>query len=63
MKREVKIIGLSYSQSQPNAYVVVLSEVNGHRKLPIVIKSQDAQTQQIIDFLGGPLGGQILGNI
>lgn len=44
MKREVKIIGLSYSQSQPNAYVVVLSEVNGHRKLPIVIKAQDAQT-------------------
>lgn len=44
MKREVQIIGLSYSQSQPNAYVVVLSEVNGHRKLPIVIKSQDAQT-------------------
>ena len=44
MKREVKIIGLSYSQSQPNAYVVVLSESNGHRKLPIVIKAQDAQT-------------------
>ncbi len=44
MKREVQIIGLSYSQSQPNAYVVVLSEVNGHRKLPIVIKAQDAQT-------------------
>lgn len=44
MKREVKIIGLSYSQSQPNAYVVVLTETNGHRKLPIVIKSQDAQT-------------------
>jgi bifunctional DNase/RNase len=44
MKREVKIIGLSYSQSQPNAYVVVLSEVNGNRKLPIVIKAQDAQT-------------------
>ena len=47
MKREVKIIGLSYSQSQPNAYVVVLSEVNGHRKLPIVIKSQDAQTSAL----------------
>jgi hypothetical protein len=44
MKREVKIVGLSYSQSQQNAYVVVLSEVNGHRKLPIVIKPQDAQT-------------------
>ena len=44
MKREVKIIGLSYSQSQPNSYVVVLSETNGHRKLPIIIKAQDAQT-------------------
>lgn len=44
MKREVQIIGVSYSQSQPNAYVVVLSETNGHRKLPIIIKSQDAQT-------------------
>jgi bifunctional DNase/RNase len=44
MKREVKIVGLSYSQSQPNSYVVVLSETNGHRKLPIVIKAQDAQT-------------------
>lgn len=44
MKKEVQIIGLSYSQSQPNAYVVVLSEVGGNRKLPIVIKAQDAQT-------------------
>jgi len=44
MKREVKIIGVSYSQSQPNAYVVVLSETNGHRKLPIIVKAQDAQT-------------------
>lgn len=44
MKREVKIIGLSYAQSQSNGYVVVLSEVNGHRKVPIIIKPQDAQT-------------------
>jgi bifunctional DNase/RNase len=44
MKREVKIIALSYSQSQSHAYVAVLSEVNGHRKLPIIIKTQDAQT-------------------
>lgn len=44
MKREVKILGLSYSQSQVGSYVCVLSEVNGHRKLPIIIKPQDAQT-------------------
>ena len=43
MKREVKILGLSYSQTQVGSYVVVLSERNGHRKLPIIIKSQDAQ--------------------
>jgi len=50
MKREVQIIGLSYSQSQPNAYVVVLSEVNGHRKLPIVIKAQDAHGVDDLDI-------------
>lgn len=44
MKREVKILGLSYSQSQIGSYVCVLSEVNGHRKLPVIIKVQDAQT-------------------
>ena len=44
MKREVKILGLSYSQSQVGSYVCVLSETNGHRKLPIIIKTQDAQT-------------------
>src|ERR1035437_1530774 len=43
MKREVKILGLSYSQSQVNSYIVVLAEVNGHRKLPIIVKTQDAQ--------------------
>jgi len=44
MKREVKILGLSYSQSQVGSYVCVLAETNGHRKLPIIIKPQDAQT-------------------
>jgi len=44
MKREVKIIALSYSQTQAQSYIAVLSEVNGHRKLPIVVKTQDAQT-------------------
>lgn len=44
MKREVKVLGLSYSQSQIGSYVCVLTEINGHRKLPIIIKAQDAQT-------------------
>ncbi len=43
MKREVNILGLSYSPSQVGSYVCVLAETNGHRKLPIVIKMQDAQ--------------------
>jgi bifunctional DNase/RNase len=43
MKKEVKVLGLSYSQSQSGSYVVVLSENKGKRKLPIVIKPSDAQ--------------------
>jgi uncharacterized protein len=43
MRKEVKILGLSYSQSQLGSYIVVLSESKGKRKLPIVIKSSDAQ--------------------
>lgn len=42
-KKEVKILGLSYSQSQVGSYIVVLSEVKGKRKLPIIIKPSDAQ--------------------
>lgn len=43
MKKEVTILGLSYSQSQSGSYVVVLSEKKGKRKLPIIIKPNDAQ--------------------
>lgn len=43
MKKEVKVLGLSYSQSSLGSYVVVLSEKKGKRKLPIVIKPSDAQ--------------------
>lgn len=43
MKKQVKILGLSYSQSSAGSYVVVLSEKKGKRKLPIVIKPSDAQ--------------------
>ena len=43
MKKEVKIHGLSYGQSQIGSYIVVLSEIGSKRKLPIVIKPSDAQ--------------------
>lgn len=43
MKREVKLVGLSYSHSQVGSYTVILTEVNGHRKLPLIVKTHDAQ--------------------
>jgi bifunctional DNase/RNase len=42
-KRKVKILGLSYSQSQIGSYILVLSEMKGKVKLPVIIKPQDAQ--------------------
>jgi bifunctional DNase/RNase len=42
-RREVKILGLSYSQSQVGSYVLVLSETKGKVKLPIIIKPHEAQ--------------------
>lgn len=42
-KIKVRVLGLSYSQSQVGSYVLVLSESKGDRKLPIIIKPNDAQ--------------------
>lgn len=42
-KIELKIIGLSYSQGQVGSYILVLGEMKGDTKLPIIIKSHDAQ--------------------
>lgn len=41
-KIELKVIGLSYSVTQAGSFVVVLSEVNGNRKIPIIVKAADA---------------------
>ncbi len=41
-RKELKLIGLSYSQSQVGSYVVVLSDIDSDLKLPIVIKAQEA---------------------
>ncbi len=40
---ELKIIGLSYSQTQSGAYALILSEKNGKRRLPIIIGGFEAQ--------------------
>ena len=38
------INGVSYSQTQNGAYVLILSELDGERKLPIVIGTYEAQS-------------------
>lgn len=42
-KVKLEIIGLSYSQTQSGAYALVLGEVNGRRRLPVIIGGFEAQ--------------------
>ncbi|TKB97769.1 bifunctional nuclease family protein [Pedobacter cryophilus] len=42
-KLKLDIIGLSYSQTQSGAYALVLGEVTGRRRLPIIIGGFEAQ--------------------
>jgi bifunctional DNase/RNase len=42
-KLELEIVALSHSVTQSHSYAVVLGEVNGVRKLPIVIGGYEAQ--------------------
>ena len=41
---QLNIIGLTYSQSQSNAYALLLGEEKGKRRLPIVIGAFEAQS-------------------
>ncbi|MGV6862351.1 MAG: bifunctional nuclease domain-containing protein [Putridiphycobacter sp.] len=43
-KIEIKIVGLSYSQTQSGAYALVLAEKDGSRRLPIIIGGFEAQS-------------------
>lgn len=43
-KVQLSIIGLTYSQSQNNAYALLLGEEKGRRRLPIVIGAFEAQS-------------------
>ena len=42
-KIRLEIVGMSYSQSQSGAYALILGEVKGNRRLPIIIGSPEAQ--------------------
>ncbi len=42
-KVKLKVLGLSYSQTQSGAYALVLSEENGERRIPIIIGAFEAQ--------------------
>jgi len=41
---QLEVVGLTYSQTQSGAYALVLKEVNGHRRLPIIIGTFEAQS-------------------
>jgi uncharacterized protein len=44
MKRvKLKVLGISYSQTQSGAYALVLIEENGERRIPIIIGGFEAQ--------------------
>lgn len=42
-KIRLEIVGMSYSQSQSGAYALILGEVKGSRRLPIIIGGFEAQ--------------------
>lgn len=42
-KIQLDIVGLSYSQTQSGAYALVLGEIGGNRRLPIIIGGFEAQ--------------------
>ena len=47
-KIRLEIMGLSSSQTQPGSYALVLSEVDGTRRLPIIIGSFEAQAIALV---------------
>ena len=58
----LKIKGISYSQTQNGAYALILNEVEGDRKLPIVIGAFEAQSiaialeKEILETVNGKIG-------
>lgn len=46
-KIELQVLNISNSQAQVGAYAMVLGEVNGLRKLPVIIGASEAQIMVI----------------
>ncbi len=42
-KISLKVVGLSYSQSQIGSYICILAQKKGNKKIPVIIKPNDAQ--------------------
>jgi bifunctional DNase/RNase len=42
-KIRLKVVGISYSQTQSGAYALILAEENGNRRVPIIIGGFEAQ--------------------
>ena len=42
-KEELKIYGLSYAHSNSGSYILVLGQMTGNLKLPVIIKAHEAQ--------------------
>jgi len=40
----LEIVGMSYSQSQSGAYALILGEIGGVRRLPVIIGGFEAQS-------------------
>jgi hypothetical protein len=49
-KIELEIVALSHSITQTHSYAVVLGEINGLRRLPIVIGGFEAHTRSDEEF-------------
>ena len=43
-KIELRVIGLTFSQAQSGAYALLLGEINGNRKLPVIVGVLEAQS-------------------
>jgi hypothetical protein len=41
---QLNIQGISYSETQTGAYALILSEVDGNRRLPIIVGGFEAQS-------------------
>ncbi len=55
-KIELEIVALSHSITQTHSYAVVLGEVNGLRRLPIVIGGFEAQAIAVALSVCNPAG-------